>query len=79
MTSVLPQHPVNGLLISSHLVRSYYRGDDYNLIRILVRYVPSWFPGAEFKRVAKRYRAKLERFINEPHEWVKSQMVLITR
>jgi hypothetical protein len=45
---------------------------------LLVRHIPSWFPGAEFKRTAKVWRAKLERFINEPHEWAKSQMVRLT-
>jgi hypothetical protein len=44
-------------------------------VRISVKYIPSWFPGAEFKRLAKVWRAKLERLIDEPHEWAKSQMV----
>jgi hypothetical protein len=41
----------------------------------VVTYLPSWFPGAEFKRVAKAYRSTIQRFANEPHDWVKNQMV----
>jgi hypothetical protein len=44
---------------------------------IEVKYIPSWLPGAGFKRKAKEYRVILEKFMDTPHEWVKSQIVLI--
>jgi hypothetical protein len=41
----------------------------------LVAYIPAWFPGAQFKRVAAAYRARVNRFLNEPLERVKREMV----
>ncbi|QRW09454.1 cytochrome P450 family protein [Ceratobasidium sp. AG-Ba] len=39
-----------------------------------LKYIPSWFPGAGWKRKAEFWRAEKERTINEPYEWTKSQM-----
>jgi hypothetical protein len=42
-----------------------------------VTYVPSWFPGATFKRIAKEYRRHLDQFSSEPLAFVKREMVRI--
>ncbi|KZV90689.1 cytochrome P450 [Exidia glandulosa HHB12029] len=37
-------------------------------------YIPDWFPGAEFKRVAKKWRADLDVFTSEPLRRAKKRM-----
>ena len=34
----------------------------------LVRYIPSWFPGASFKRLAAEWKAAMERSVNVPYD-----------
>jgi len=34
----------------------------------LVRYIPEWFPGANFKRLAAEWKAVIERSVNVPYE-----------
>ncbi|EIM80787.1 cytochrome P450 [Stereum hirsutum FP-91666 SS1] len=41
----------------------------------LLRYVPSWFPGANFKRFAANYRDKFSKLDVVPHEWAKEQII----
>lgn len=38
-----------------------------------VKYVPSWFPGAGFKRKAQAWK-NLENVANQPYEFVRKQM-----
>ncbi|QRV77175.1 cytochrome P450 family protein [Ceratobasidium sp. AG-Ba] len=38
-----------------------------------LKYVPSWFPGAGWKRKAKLWRIEKDRMVNEPFEWTKTQ------
>ncbi|KAA1477740.1 cytochrome P450 [Dentipellis sp. KUC8613] len=40
----------------------------------ILRFVPSWFPGAGFKRQANEWRERMSALTNMPHEWVKTQM-----
>ena len=40
-----------------------------------VRFIPSWFPGANFKRVAQKAREDLTRVEAIPFELAKSQIV----
>lgn len=40
-----------------------------------VRYIPSWFPGARFKRYAVEWKKLIEDFVNEPHEDCKQKIV----
>src|SRR5438309_11878028 len=40
-----------------------------------VRFIPSWFPGANFKRVAQKAREDLARVEAIPFELAKSQIV----
>jgi hypothetical protein len=40
-----------------------------------VRFVPSWFPGAGFKRYAKSITNQLAMFENVPFDWAKKQIV----
>jgi hypothetical protein len=42
---------------------------------ITVRFVPSWFPGAGWKRQGEVWRKRLDTLSSVPHEWVKQQMV----
>ena len=40
-----------------------------------VKYIPSWLPGAGFKRKAKKYALVLRDLVEIPHRYVKSQLV----
>ncbi|KZO97553.1 cytochrome P450 [Calocera viscosa TUFC12733] len=40
----------------------------------ILRFVPEWFPGAEFQRKAKYYREQMRSAYKAPLDWVKSQM-----
>ncbi|PBK60894.1 cytochrome P450 [Armillaria solidipes] len=44
-----------------------------NLIPSL-RYIPDWFPGAEFKRIAKSWASTRKDMVEKPYEYVKQQM-----
>ena len=46
-------------------------------ISYLVRYVPEWFPGAGFKRMAREWNATLQDMVDQPYKFVKDQMVYI--
>lgn len=39
-----------------------------------VKYIPSWFPGAGFKRVAQSWREQLIGIADRPYAFVKAQM-----
>ncbi|OJT06168.1 O-methylsterigmatocystin oxidoreductase [Trametes pubescens] len=39
-----------------------------------LKYIPSWVPGAGFKRKAAAWKAVIERGADEPFQWVKSSM-----
>lgn len=41
----------------------------------VVRHIPSWFPGADFKRTAARWRERLGIAISSPFDRVKADMV----
>lgn len=41
---------------------------------LAVRYLPDWFPGTGFKRVARRMARQLEQTVELPYEFVKRQM-----
>jgi hypothetical protein len=43
---------------------------------ILVENIPSWFPGAGFKREAARMSCLARDFANVPYEYAKGQMVI---
>jgi hypothetical protein len=43
-----------------------------------VQYLPSWAPGAGFKKVAAKMRERVVEFINAPFDLVRSQMVHLT-
>ena len=38
---------------------------------------PEWFPGAGFKRLARKWKNNLEEMVSAPHKFVVSQMVSI--
>ncbi|KAG5644939.1 hypothetical protein DXG03_007404 [Asterophora parasitica] len=40
----------------------------------VLRYVPSWFPGAGFRRTAKSWAATLVEMVEQPHDFVKRQV-----
>ncbi|KAF8551039.1 cytochrome P450 [Imleria badia] len=40
----------------------------------LMKYIPSWLPGAGFKRKAKKYALVLRDLVEIPHNYVKSQL-----
>ncbi|KAG8794132.1 hypothetical protein FRC12_000402 [Ceratobasidium sp. 428] len=39
-----------------------------------LNYVPSWLPGAGWKRQANAWRAEKDKLQNDPFEWTKSRM-----
>ncbi|KAB5590605.1 Cytochrome P450 family protein [Ceratobasidium theobromae] len=39
-----------------------------------LEYVPTWFPGAQWKRKANEWRAQTEEMLNVPYEWTKNQI-----
>ena len=41
----------------------------------LLRYIPSWFPGAQFKRFTKGCITMTEKMLDDPFEFVKQNMV----
>lgn len=41
----------------------------------VVKYVPDWFPGAGFKREAKRMRSDLYKATERPYQHVKNEIV----
>ena len=41
---------------------------------LIVRYIPDWFPGAKFKRLAKDTRDKFKTSVDGPLEYVKNAM-----
>ncbi|KAF8693049.1 cytochrome P450, partial [Rhizoctonia solani] len=40
----------------------------------ILAYIPDWFPGAGWKRVAKEWRTNKQKALDEPYEWAKSQV-----
>lgn len=40
-----------------------------------LKYVPTWFPGAGWKRNVHAWRVDKEEMLNKPYEWTKAQMV----
>lgn len=44
-----------------------------------VKYIPSWFPGATFKRNAKKWRADLDRAVDRPIKLVEKDLVCVHR
>jgi hypothetical protein len=43
----------------------------------VLKYVPSWFPGAGFKRKAARWRASIREMLERPYRRVKRELVSI--
>jgi hypothetical protein len=43
----------------------------------VLKYVPSWFPGAGFKRKAARWRASIRGMLERPYRRVKMELVSI--
>ena len=43
----------------------------------ILRHIPDWFPGAGFKQTAKAWRKTLDLMCDQPHNWVKQQMVRV--
>ncbi|KAH7320356.1 cytochrome P450 [Rhizoctonia solani] len=39
-----------------------------------LQYVPSWFPGAAWKRQAHKWRAEKDRMLHVPYNWTRDQM-----
>lgn len=40
-----------------------------------MKYVPSWFPGAQFKRNAKMWKKTTDRMFDDPFNRIKDEMV----
>ncbi|KAG9100282.1 hypothetical protein FS749_015775 [Ceratobasidium sp. UAMH 11750] len=74
-----PAHPSDDLVhivdtASRRLGEAAIAGNFYVNTIPWLKFVPSWFPGAGWKRKANAWRAEKDRMINEPFDWTKSQM-----
>ncbi|KAB5588348.1 O-methylsterigmatocystin oxidoreductase [Ceratobasidium theobromae] len=56
-------------LISTALAGNFF----VNVIPWL-EYIPTWFPGAEWKRLANKWRTDKDKMLHTPFNWTKSQM-----
>ncbi|KDQ12552.1 hypothetical protein BOTBODRAFT_161446 [Botryobasidium botryosum FD-172 SS1] len=56
------------------IAKVVFPGAAYVNIFPILQYVPTWFPGAQFKRNAKVWRKLAERMVDHPFEAVKSAM-----
>ncbi|KDQ12026.1 hypothetical protein BOTBODRAFT_34885 [Botryobasidium botryosum FD-172 SS1] len=69
---------MNSVTISEVAMGVFIRASNPNnfLVNTIpqLRYIPSWFPGAEFKRFAKEGNKKYLRMVNTPFEKVKAAM-----
>lgn len=45
------------------------------LMSFVVKYLPEWFPGAAFQKLAKRGRSFSQAMLNDPHDATKSEVV----
>ncbi|KAL4077431.1 cytochrome P450 [Scleroderma citrinum] len=61
-------------LANSQLSLTTLPGAYYVDIFPFLKYIPSWLPGAGFKRKSKRYAAVLRDLVEIPFEWAKSQL-----
>lgn len=43
----------------------------------ILKYIPAWFPGATFKKIAETWSKDLNDMADIPHQFVKDQMVFI--
>lgn len=59
--------PTFHLLLMAH--------DLITILMIIVKYLPSWFPGASFKRNAALWKAKMQEFVDRPYEHALDEMV----
>ena len=57
------------------LRRSLSHGTMATAERCTVRYIPEWFPGAGFKSTARKWKEEVQEMVDQPHQWVKEQMV----
>ena len=48
---------------------------DILLMHRAVLYMPSWFPGAGFKRCARKWRPIIDNALQTPHDKVKGELV----
>lgn len=62
-------HLANSQLSSSTAPGMYY----VDFVHFM-KYVPSWLPGAGFKRKAKEYTAVIRDLVENPHNWLKNQL-----
>ncbi|KAG8719499.1 hypothetical protein FRC08_002681 [Ceratobasidium sp. 394] len=74
-----PAYPFDGLVkivetALSRLCEAGVAGNFYVNTIPWLKFVPSWFPGAGWKRKANAWRAERDRMIHEPYEWTRSQM-----
>lgn len=66
--------PGSGWWMSCRFVSIYPTHVDRNKANKTVKYVPSWFPGAEFKRKAKAWNKNVQDTIDVPYAFVQEQM-----
>lgn len=41
----------------------------------IMKYIPSWMPGANFKKLGRKYRPVVETMVHEPYQWARDAVV----
>ncbi|KAG9090639.1 hypothetical protein FRC06_000946 [Ceratobasidium sp. 370] len=49
-------------------------GNFYVNTIVWLKYIPSWFPGATWKRTANAWRKEIDQMVNVPFNWAKNQI-----
>ncbi|KAG8738891.1 hypothetical protein FRC10_006408 [Ceratobasidium sp. 414] len=49
-------------------------GNFYVNTIVWLKYIPSWFPGAAWKRTANAWRKEIDQMVNVPFNWAKNQI-----
>ncbi|KAF8132785.1 cytochrome P450 [Boletus edulis] len=65
-------------LANSQLSKATVLGGHFVDFLHFLKYIPSWFPGAGFKKTAKEYAAVLHDLLEIPHNYVVSQLAADT-
>jgi hypothetical protein len=72
----MPSFPVASSLTSSLRVRTVLPGAySYSRGRLTVRFLPDWFPGAGFKRLARVAKARGEHMVDGAFDAAKKAMI----
>ena len=73
-TALVPGKFIADVIPMREYLHAWAVTDKHLTKRLIVRYIPDWFPGAKFKVVGKTARDKFKVAIDGPFEYVKNAM-----